>query len=196
MWLTKQRQEGVKIPSPKNNSVLMGTPISQKCVLIWSLWESTSVFPLTAVSIKMGVWNFTQFKNSNKTYIWKTFICQHSFTITIWGYGACVEYNDMLSYKMQAEELCKVGVTHCEEEKFRSSSICKANLLLQYFIKSSSRGGHSCPLAQWRALKTKPTEVTTTMCTGFCMHMHKCMCTKGKVPLPKISCNFWLGKAG
>lgn len=150
MWLTKQRQEGLNMPSPKNNSVLMSTPISQNFVLIWSPWESTTVFTLTAVGIKMGFWNFAQLKSSNKTYIWETVIFQHSFTIAIWWYGACADDNDILPYRMQAEELCKEGITHCEEEKFRSSSICKENLLLQYFITSSFHEGHSCPFAQRR----------------------------------------------
>lgn len=194
MWLTKQRQEGLKMSSPKNNSVLMGfsTPICQNCVLIWSPWESTTVFPFTAVGIKMRFWNFTQLKNRNKTYIWETFICQkHS------SCGVCIEDNDILPHGMQAEKLCKEGITHCEEEKFRFSSMCKANLLLQYFKKSSFHGGHSCPFAQWRTLKTKPTQVTTTTsCMDLCMCMHKCICTECEMPLPKIGCDFWLGKAG
>lgn len=199
MWVTKQRQEGLKMPSPENNSVLMGTPISQNCVLIWSPWESTTVLPVTAVVIKMGFWNFTQLKNSNKTYIRETFICQkHSFTITIKGYGAQVDDNDILPDRMQAEELRKEGITHCEEEKGNPyfPQFVKQTFFF-HILKSHLFMENALPLVQQRSLKTKQTQVTTiTLHMDFCMCMQKCICTKCKMPLPKISCNFWLGKAG
>lgn len=53
------------------------------------------------------------------------------------SHGASDDDNDFLPCRMQAEELYKAGITHCEEVKSRFSLVCNANLLFQFLKKSS-----------------------------------------------------------